>query len=197
LSGGNSGSCSTQEQALSGTSASYSFTFLPAGSYYVVGLYGPPPTGNGPPLGTYVLAYNAASPGSPTCIITTTDRVNSATNPSGINFTFSNAYTLNGVNALVTYTGSQTGKSLNIGLFNSGYTTEVTGNGGFNSGSVATLIDQTNTCSTGATAYVMAWYGNSNSGPQSGDPYGQTSTTEINTSSTNATISFGDGSLWP
>ncbi len=191
LGGGNS--CNPATEGFSGTTGSYHLGSLPAGSYYVIGLYGPPAVGGAPPLGTYVVAYKS---GTTTCTINGSDTISDTSNPTGINITFSNTYTLNGVNALVTYTGSQSGKSLNVGIFNSGYSTEITGHGGFTSGSTTTLIDQTNTCSTGATAYVMAWYGNDNNGPQTGDAYAQTTATETNTSTTNATITYWDTNIW-
>jgi len=193
--GGGNNSCNDEFVGISGTSGPYSLPYLPLTSYYVVGFYGVPPSSGPPPLGTFAAIYNS---GSVTCGFNSSEKVNATTNPTGINLTFSNTYALYGVNAQVTYTGSQTGKTLNVGLFNSSYTVEATGNGGFSSGSVVTLIDPTTVCTHGATTYVMAWYGSSSSAPQSGDAYKEYgSATEIDTTATNVTISFGDTNIWP
>ncbi|HEY5040281.1 MAG TPA: hypothetical protein VIJ93_14540, partial [bacterium] len=126
--------------------------------------------------------------------------VDDTTYPTGINVTFDSTYQFWGVNSQVTYTGGQTGKNINAGLYSdSAYTTQVGNQGGASSGSVVTLLDTTTGCSAGGTGYLMVWYGNgnNNSSPQTGDAYYKYgSITEINTTSTNATISFGDGSIW-
>jgi hypothetical protein len=102
------------------------------------------------------------------------------------------------VNAQVTYTGGQSGKQINAGLYSDiGYTTQVTNKGGITSGTVTPLIDATTGCSAGGTAYLMVWYGNNSSNLQTGDAYLKYgSIAEIKTTSTNATVSFADTNIW-
>jgi hypothetical protein len=98
---------------------------------------------------------------------------------------------------MVTYTGTTSGSSsLYVGLYDSSYTNQITANQ-ISSGTVNTLIDTNTVCSPGSTAYVLAWYGSSSSGPNPGDHYYETTATEVASSTQNATISFGNTAGWP
>ncbi len=199
--GGGNNSCNPPGTGLSGgTSGSYSLTYLPSGSYYVIAFYGALPGNSGPPLGSNAAIYNA---GNPACSFSPSEKVNASTNPTGINLTFSNTYQLWGVNAAVTYTGSNSNGGLQVGLFSgvntsTGAYTLITENGG-NGGSNFTtgLIDTTTVCGGGGNVEVLAWYGNSSNGPNAGDSYGYYGTTsEVNNSTSTISIIFSDSTTW-
>ena len=189
--------CNGADLGFGTTTGNYGDSYLPAGSYYIVGLYGTY-SSDGPALGTYTSAYNGVSG---TCNVNSSTKINlSSGNPNvtGVNLTFNSAYQLWGVNANVTYTGSQSGGTINAALYSdSGYTIRRSTKRGIANGTTHPLIDATTVCSGGGTAYLMVWYGNSDTGPQTGDAYYKYgAVTEVKNSSTITTVSFGDTNTW-
>lgn len=194
---GSGGTCPGVDLGFGSTSGSYSASHLPAGSYYIIGLYGTYGS-NGPNLGDYASAYNGSSN---TCNVLSASQITvSAGNPNstGVNLTFDSTYQLWGLNVEATYTGSQINGSINAAIYSdSGYTNKINSNGNISSGSSTSLIDAGSVCSAGGSSYLMVWYGQSNSGPQSGDAYiKQGLISEVN-NSTITSVSFGDTNIWP
>lgn len=189
--------CNGADLGFGATTGNYSDSYMPAGSYYIIGLYGTY-NNDGPNLGTYTSAYNGASG---TCNVLSATKVNlSSGNPnvSGANLTFNNTYQLWGINANVTYTGSQSLGSINAALYsNSGYTNRITCKGGIISGTTHQMIDTTTICAGGGSAYLMVWYGQDKTTPHTGDAYKKVGLfSEVNNSSTITNVSFDDTNTW-
>ncbi len=172
--------------------------YIPGGSYYIVGAYGT--FGNsGPSLGDYVGDYGN------TCLLASSTQETLSggnANPTGVNVTFGTTHQLWGVNATVNYGGSQTGGSLQVGLFSgvntsTGAYTFITANGVSASGDTESLIDTTDGCITsGPTVSVIGWYGTNYAGPNAGDNYAVVSTTEVNNPTTTITVNVSSSATW-
>lgn len=190
---GNTNPCNSSFGQVTTNPGSYAISFLPAGSYYVASLYGSVPSNGGPPLGTDGGFYDGGS--GVTCSYLNSTQVNlSSGSQSGVNLAFDNTYQIWGVTATVNYSGSETGGSLNLGVYTDNtYSTQINGNGGMSTGSTTHIDDATQSCSlSGATVYVMAWYGNNSSGPKTGDDYFQYGpTTEVNNPTSKITVNVG------
>jgi hypothetical protein len=200
LNGGGGNGCNVPTTFVSSTTGSYAYSMpnLSAGTYYVIGSYGTYGS-NGPNLGNYVGDYGS------TCTLTTSTKEilsSGNQNPTGVNVTFGTTHQLWGVNATVNYGGSQTGGSLQVGLFtgvdtSTGAYNFITSNGVNASGDTESLIDTNDGCITsGPTISVIGWYGSSYTGPNAGDNYAVVSTTEVNNPTTTITVDVSPSATW-
>ncbi len=201
LGGGSGDGCNPFSSVLGTTPGSYSYNIstIPSGSFYVVGVYGTFGS-NGPNLGDYVGDYGNDCPLTGSTLVALSSGNPSASN---VGVTFGNTWTLWGINATVNYSGSQTNGEIYVGLFSAvnvgaGTYTQITNTGVNSSGQTKTLIDQINSCgSTGASVYVIGWYGSNPNGPNAGDNYVEFSTTEVNNPTTTTTVNISSSATWP
>lgn len=204
LTGGSANNCGTPDYVIGLVgpgSYAYSLTNLPAGSYYLVGAYGTFGTG-GPNLGAYV-----GDDGNNCAVTASTQITVSSGNPSvsNVNVTISGTLQLWGVNAAVTYTGPTSNGSLQFGIFSAlntsaGTDTLISGNGLSGTSGISKAIDADGACTSGTSVYAMAWYGDSNGGPNPGDPYGVccggSTTTEVDNTTSVVDITFSNSTTW-